>query len=114
MIINNYDTISVKLNRKRPFINTISKKLVLPYTGNKKYYNIAKRYDRLNKQYNYFIIITNEENINSCKLYKINNKIYLNIKSIWHLFNNEYNKNFNVSVSIVEKDDTTEVYKIDY
>ena len=49
MIINKYDTISIKLNRRKPFINVSNKKLVMHINTNKKYYNIAKRYDSINK-----------------------------------------------------------------
>ncbi len=114
MIINKYDTISVKLNRRRPFINVSTKKLVIPINTNKKYYNIAKRYDSINKLYNYFIVLTTEENENSVKLFKIRNKVYIKLHSIWDIFNIYTHYNFNVNVILVESDENTDVYKIEY
>lgn len=114
MIINKYDTISIKLNRRRPFINVFTKKLVIPISTNKKYYNIAKRYDPINKLYNYFIIFTVEENENSVKLFKIRNKVYIKLHSIWNIFNIYTSYNFNVNVILVESDENTDVYKIEY
>lgn len=114
MIINKYDTISIKLNRRRPFINVSTKKLVVPINTNKKYYNIAKRYDSINKLYNYFIIFTVEENENSVKLFKIRNKVYIKLHSIWDIFNIYTHYNFNVNVILVESDENTDVYKIEY
>lgn len=114
MIINKYDTISIKLNRRRPFINVSTKKLVIPVNTNKKYYNIAKRYDSINKLYNYFIILTTEENENSVKLFKIRNKVYIKLHSIWNIFNIYTHYNFNVNVILVESDENTDVYKIEY
>lgn len=114
MIINKYDTISVKLNRRRPFINVFTKKLVIPISTNKKYYNIAKRYDPINKLYNYFIIFTVEENENSVKLFKIHNKVYVKLHPIWNTFNIYTSYNFNVNIILVESDENTDVYKIEY
>lgn len=114
MIINKYDTISIKLNRRRPFINVSTKKLVMPINTNKKYYNIAKRYDSINKLYNYFIVLTTEENGNSVKLFKIRNKVYIKLHSIWDIFNIYTHYNFNVNVILVESDENTDVYKIEY
>ena len=114
MIINKYDTISIKLNRRRPFINVSTKKLVIPINTNKKYYNIAKRYDSINKLYNYFIVLTTEENENSVKLFKIRNKVYIKLHSIWDIFNIYTHYNFNVNVILVENDENTDVYKIEY
>ena len=114
MIINKYDTISIKLNRRRPFINVSTKKLVMPINTNKKYYNIAKRYDSINKLYNYFIVLTTEENENSVKLFKIRNKVYIKLHSIWDIFNIYTHYNFNVNVILVENDENTDVYKIEY
>lgn len=114
MIINKYDTISIKLNRRRPFINVSTKKLVVPINTNKKYYNIAKRYDSINKLYNYFIVFTTEENENSVKLFKIHNKVYIKLHSIWNIFNIYTHYNFNVNVTLVENDENTDVYKIEY
>ena len=114
MIINKYDTISIKLNRRRPFINVSTKKLVMPINTNKKYYNIAKRYDSINKLYNYFIVLTTEENENSVKLFKIRNKVYIKLHSIWDIFNIYTHYNFNVNVILVESDENTDVYKIEY
>lgn len=114
MIINKYDTISIKLNRRRSFINVSTKKLVIPINTNKKYYNIAKRYDSINKLYNYFIIFTVEENENSVKLFKIRNKVYIKLHSIWDTFNIYTSYNFNVNVILVESDENTDVYKIEY
>ena len=114
MIINKYDTISIKLNRRKPFINVSTKKLVMPINTNKKYYNIAKRYDSVNKLYNYFIVLTNEENENSVKLFKIRNKVYIKLHSIWDIFNIYTHYNFNVNVILVESDENTDVYKIEY
>lgn len=114
MIINKYDTISIKLNRRRPFINVSTKKLVVPINTNKKYYNIAKRYDSINKLYNYFIVLTTEENENSVKLFKIRNKVYIKLHSIWNIFNIYTHYNFNVNVILVESDENTDVYKIEY
>lgn len=114
MIINKYDTISIKLNRRRPFINISTKKLVIPINTNKKYYNIAKRYDSINKLYNYFIVFTTEENENSVKLFKIRNKVYIKLYSIWNIFNIYTHYNFNVNVTLVESDENTDVYKIEY
>ena len=114
MIINKYDTISIKLNRRRPFINVSTKKLVMPINTNKKYYNIAKRYDSINKLYNYFIVLTTEENENSVKLFKIRNKVYIKLHSIWDIFNIYTHYNFNVNVTLVESDENTDVYKIEY
>lgn len=114
MIINKYDTISIKLNRRKPFINVSTKKLVMPINTNKKYYNIAKRYDSINKLYNYFIVLTTEENENSVKLFKIRNKVYIKLHSIWDIFNIYTHYNFNVNVILVENDENTDVYKIEY
>ena len=114
MIINKYDTISIKLNRRKPFINVSTKKLVVPINTNKKYYNIAKRYDSINKLYNYFIVLTTEENENSVKLFKIRNKVYIKLHSIWDIFNIYTHCNFNVNVILVESDENTDVYKIEY
>lgn len=114
MIINKYDTISIKLNRRKPFINVSTKKLVIPINTNKKYYNIAKRYDSINKLYNYFIVLTTEENKNSVKLFKIRNKVYIKLHSIWDIFNIYTHYNFNVNVTLVENDENTDVYKIEY
>lgn len=114
MIINKYDTISIKLNRRKPFINVSTKKLVIPINTNKKYYNIAKRYDSINKLYNYFIVLTTEENENSVKLFKIRNKVYIKLHSIWDTFNIYTHYNFNVNVALVESDENTDVYKIEY
>lgn len=114
MIINKYDTISIKLNRRRPFINVSTKKLVVSINTNKKYYNIAKRYDSINKLYNYFIVLTTEENENSVKLFKIRNKVYIKLHSIWDIFNIYTHYNFNVNVILVESDENTDVYKIEY
>lgn len=114
MIINKYDTISIKLNRRKPFINVSTKKLVIPINTNKKYYNIAKRYDSINKLYNYFIVLTTEENENSVKLFKIRNKVYIKLHSIWDTFNIYIRYNFNVNVALVESDENTDVYKIEY
>ena len=114
MIINKYDTISIKLNRRKPFINVSTKKLVMPINTNKKYYNIAKRYDSINKLYNYFIVLTTEENENSVKLFKIRNKVYIKLHSIWDIFNIYTHYNFNVNVILVESDENTYVYKIEY
>lgn len=114
MIINKYDTISIKLNRRKPFINVSTKKLVIPINTNKKYYNIAKRYDSINKLYNYFIVLTTEENENSVKLFKIRNKVYIKLHSIWDIFNIYTHYNFNVNVILVESDENTDVYKIEY
>lgn len=114
MIINKYDTISIKLNRRRPFINVSTKKLVVPINTNKKYYNIAKRYDSINKLYNYFIVLTTEENENSVKLFKIRNKVYIKLHLIWNIFNIYTHYNFNVNVILVESDENTDVYKIEY
>ena len=114
MIINKYDTISIKLNRRKPFINVSTKKLVMPINTNKKYYNIAKRYDSINKLYNYFIVLTTEENENSVKLFKIRNKVYIKLHSIWDIFNIYTHYNFNVNVTLVESDENTDVYKIEY
>ena len=114
MIINKYDTISIKLNRRKPFINVSTKKLVIPINTNKKYYNIAKRYDSINKLYNYFIVLTTEENENSVKLFKIRNKVYIKLHSIWNIFNIYTHYNFNVNVILVESDENTDVYKIEY
>lgn len=114
MIINKYDTISIKLNRRKPFINVSTKKLVIPINTNKKYYNIAKRYDSINKLYNYFIVLTIEENENSVKLFKIRNKVYIKLHSIWDIFNIYTSYNFNVNVILVESDENTDVYKIEY
>ena len=114
MIINKYDTISIKLNRRKPFINVSTKKLVIPINTNKKYYNIAKRYDSINKLYNYFIVLTTEENENSVKLFKIRNKVYIKLHSIWNTFNIYTHYNFNVNVILVESDENTDVYKIEY
>lgn len=114
MIINKYDTISIKLNRRRPFINVSTKKLVIPINTNKKYYNIAKRYDPINKLYNYFIVLTTEENENSVKLFKIRNKVYIKLHSIWDILNIYTHYNFNVNVTLVENDENTDVYKIEY
>lgn len=114
MIINKYDTISIKLDRRRPFINVFTKKLVIPINTNKKYYNIAKRYDSINKLYNYFIVLTTEENENSVKLFKIHNKVYIKLHSIWNIFNIYTHYNFNVNVILVESDENTDVYKIEY
>lgn len=114
MIINKYDTISIKLNRRKPFINVSTKKLVVPINTNKKYYNIAKRYDSINKLYNYFIVLTTEENENSVKLFKIRNKVYIKLHSIWNIFNIYTHYNFNVNVTLVENDENTDVYKIEY
>lgn len=114
MIINKYDTISIKLNRKRPFINVSTKKLVIPINTNKKYYNIAKRYDSINKLYNYFIVFTTEENENSVKLFKMRNKVYIKLHSIWDILNIYIHYNFNVNVTLVENDENTDVYKIEY
>lgn len=114
MIINKYDTISIKLNRRKPFINVSTKKLVVPINTNKKYYNIAKRYDSINKLYNYFIVLTTEENENSVKLFKIRNKVYIKLHSIWNIFNIYTHYNFNVNVILVESDENTDVYKIEY
>lgn len=114
MIINKYDTISIKLNRRKPFINVSTKKLVMPINTNKKYYNIAKRYDSINKLYNYFIVLTTEENENSVKLFKIRNKVYIKLHSIWDTFNIYIRYNFNVNVALVESDENTDVYKIEY
>lgn len=114
MIINKYDTMSIKLNRKRPFINVSTKKLVMPINTNKKYYNIAKRYDSINKLYNYFIVLTTEENENSVKLFNIRNKVYIKLHSIWNIFNIYTHYNFNVNVILVESDENTDVYKIEY
>ena len=114
MIINKYDTISIKLDRRRPFINVSTKKLVIPINTNKKYYNIAKRYDSINKLYNYFIVLTTEENENSVKLFKIRNKVYIKLHSIWDIFNIYTHYNFNVNVTLVESDENTDVYKIEY
>lgn len=114
MIINKYDTISIKLNRRKPFINVSTKKLVVPINTNKKYYNIAKRYDPINKLYNYFIVLTTEENENSVKLFKIRNKVYIKLHSIWDIFNIYTHYNFNVNVTLVENDENTDVYKIEY
>lgn len=114
MIINKYDTISIKLDRRKPFINVSTKKLVMTINTNKKYYNIAKRYDSVNKLYNYFIILTTEENENSVKLFKIRNKVYIKLHSIWNIFNIYTHYNFNVNVILVESDENTDVYKIEY
>lgn len=114
MIINKYDTISIKLNRRKPFINVSTKKLVIPINTNKKYYNIAKRYDSINKLYNYFIVLTTEENENSVKLFKIRNKVYIKLHSIWNIFNIYTHYNFNVNIILVESDENTDVYKIEY
>lgn len=114
MIINKYDTISIKLNRRKPFINVSTKKLVIPINTNKKYYNIAKRYDSINKLYNYFIVLTTEENENSVKLFKIRNKVYIKLHSIWDILNIYTHYNFNVNVTLVENDENTDVYKIEY
>lgn len=114
MIINKYDTISIKLNRRKPFINVSTKKLVMPINTNKKYYNIAKRYDPINKLYNYFIVLTTEENENSVKLFKIRNKVYIKLHSIWDILNIYTHYNFNVNVILVESDENTDVYKIEY
>ena len=114
MIINKYDTISIKLNRRKPFINVSTKKLIMPINTNKKYYNIAKRYDSINKLYNYFIVLTTEENENSVKLFKIRNKVYIKLHSIWNIFNIYTHYNFNVNVILVENDENTDVYKIEY
>lgn len=114
MIINKYDTISIKLNRRKPFINVSTKKLVIPISTNKKYYNIAKRYDPINKLYNYFIVLTTEENENSVKLFKICNKVYIKLHSIWDILNIYTHYNFNVNVILVENDENTDVYKIEY
>lgn len=114
MIINKYDTISVKLDRRKPFINVSTKKLVISINTNKKYYNIAKRYDSINKLYNYFIILTTEENENSVKLFKIRNKVYIKLHSIWDILNIYTHYNFNVNVILVESDENTDVYKIEY
>ena len=114
MIINKYDTISIKLDRRKPFINVSTKKLVMPINTNKKYYNIAKRYDSINKLYNYFIVLTTEENENSVKLFKIRNKVYIKLHSIWNIFNIYTHYNFNVNVILVESDENTDVYKIEY
>lgn len=114
MIINKYDTISIKLNRRKPFINVSTKKLVVPINTNKKYYNIAKRYDSINKLYNYFIVFTTEENENSVKLFKICNKVYIKLHSIWDILNIYTHYNFNVNVTLVESDENTDVYKIEY
>lgn len=114
MIINKYDTISIKLNRRRPFINVSTKKLVMSINTNKKYYNIAKRYDSINKLYNYFIVLTTEENENSVKLFKMRNKVYIKLHSIWDILNIYIHYNFNVNVTLVENDENTDVYKIEY
>lgn len=114
MIINRYDTLPIKLNRSRPFINISTKKLVLPFNGNKQYYNVARRYDSKLKLYNYFVILTDEFTNNALKVYKMHNKVYLKLDSIWNSFNIDTSKHFNVNVKFIESDGITDVYQIEY
>lgn len=114
MIFNSYDIIQTKVDSKKPYIDIKHKQIVcrLPIRHN---YAIAKRYN-VQTGYNDYFLIHTDENIEGYKSIGIDMfgryKFYIGI--IWKdLCLDKFDKDINIELTLVENDDTTNVYRID-
>lgn len=113
MITSSYDIIRNSVNRNKPYIDITKKQIVcrLPIRHN---FAIAKRFNTIDGCYDYYIIHTDEQ-IDDCKSISIDTfgryKFY--IGGIWSELCITNAKDFNIKLTLVENDDTTNVYRID-
>lgn len=114
MIFSSYDIVQTSVNKSKPYINVAHKQIVcrLPIRRN---FAIAKRFNTFDGSYDYYIIHTNEqvENFRSICIDNFGRyKFY--IGSIWKNLNIINSKDFNIKLTLVENDDTTNIYRIDF
>lgn len=113
MIFNNYDIVQTSVDKSKPYIDVTHKQIVckLPIRHN---FVIAKRFSTFDNCYDYYLIHTNEQ-IENSKSVAVDTfgryKFY--IGSIWKDLNITNSKDFNIKLTLVENDDTTNVYRID-
>lgn len=114
MILNNYDIIQTNVNNKKPYVDIKNKQIVcrLPIKHN---YLIAKRYNTQTGYNDYYLIHTDEQ-IEGAKSIGVDlfGRYKFYIKSIWNnLGLDKLDRNTNIELTLVENDDTTNVYRID-
>ena len=114
MIFSSYDIIQTTIDKSKPYIDVAHKQIIcrLPIHRN---FVIAKRFNTLDGYYDYYIIHT-EENIENSKSIAVDlfGRYKFYIGSIWKELNIRNDKDFNIKLTLVENDDTTNVYRIDF
>ena len=114
MIFSSYDIVQTSIDKSKPYIDVARKQIIcrLPIHHN---FVIAKRFNTSEGYYDYYIIHT-EENIENSKSISVDlfGRYKFYIGSIWKELNIRNNKDFNIKLTLVENDDTTNVYRIDF
>lgn len=117
MNLNAYDNITNKINKQLTWIDVNRKELLSREIKFRPYVVLSKRYNPELKQYDYFIILLDDRPVDkTCTRTKYDNygRIKIGLKTLWEettLAN--YEKDENISLTLVDSADDGDVYKLD-
>lgn len=115
--LNIYDSIDVKIDKNKTWLDVNSKKLLSREIKTKHYYCICKKYNTQLECYEYFIIML-DKSPSDRKAYitfKDNyGRVKIKLNSIWNescLYN--YKSDININITCIAEDEDSIVYKLD-
>lgn len=117
MNLNAYDNVTEKIDKTKTWIDVDKHLLLSREIKFRKYYLFTKRYDTELKTYEYFIVLTDNP-IEDRVLFNTRLDDYGRIKIRLHdLYKesgiSEFNKNMNISIYLVDKQEDGDIYKLD-
>lgn len=113
-----YDEITQKIDKNKTWINTKYKRIISREIKYRTYYCINKRFDNYLNSTEYYLICSDVN-------YKSKNMSYMSVddyhrikiplNSIWKYIGIDENKSeIQLNISLIECDDTGEIYKLDF
>lgn len=110
-----YDKVK-DIDFKKPFINTITKRLYMFLPKKYVYYGILKRFDNYTKRYAYYLFVSyNINSIHESKKIKFidSGRAAMDLKTIWDEIHIDTPEFVNIKVDIVEEQEDGIVFELD-
>ena len=117
MNLSAYDKITEKIDKSKSWIHIKTKKLITREIKYRPYSTILKRYVPSCNIYEYYLVISDTTN-NECKFNKVllddYNRLKISLLSIWKETSlSKLTRNVNVNITLDDKQDDCEIYKLD-
>lgn len=117
MLLNSYTSINTKIDKSKTWLYKARKTLITREIQWTPYYTVASRYNKDNREYDYYIImLRNKPEDNNCKRTVIDNygRLKINIAPIYDITSlKDIKRDCNVNIRYIDEDDECIVYEIE-
>lgn len=116
MNLSAYDGINNKINKTKTWINVKKHILLSREIKYRKFYSFAKRYDKNNNCYNYYIILSDtppDKLVSYFTKYDDYGRVKLRINEIYdNIVLNPVTENINISIKHIDEQEDGDIYEI--